>query len=241
MIRCMHIAYLDDSGTSTDTRYQIVAGVILKDSDFSPLEGCLGYIIAEDVPENLKEDFEFHAHDLFQGSGAFKDLKPESKRLKIFSNAVEMITALEIPIIYGAIDRDRARTVYWGSAHPISIGFRICAAAFEEWIVRQNNDSPGADLGLMVFDATTDKELIKTIRGAFRDYRPLVRSVDMERGQLRHIHDDLYFGDSASSCGIQAADICAFLINRHLSGRLDTEPLFRQLEPLIVSAQTVPE
>lgn len=240
MIRRMHIAYLDDS-SAKDARYRLMAGVILKDSDFSPLEACLGYVIEEYVPENLRGDFEFHATELFHVRGPFKDLTPPSKGLEIISVAMELIADLSLPIIYGAVDQDKLKTVVWANAHPISIGFRICAEAFEQWLTQHAEPSSDPDLGLLILDETRDQEAKSAIRKVFRDCRRLVRSMALERGQLQHIHDDIYFGDSASSCGIQAADICAFLINRHLSGRLDTEHLYKRIEPLIASSRIVPE
>lgn len=45
--------------------------------------------------------------------------------------------------------------------------------------------------------------------------------------------DDMYFGDSADSVGIQAADMCAFLVRRHLAGKQDSEWPFKIIEPHI--------
>jgi hypothetical protein len=51
----------------------------------------------------------------------------------------------------------------------------------------------------------------------------------------------MYFGDSADSIGIQMADMCAFLINRHLAEKQDSEWLFKIIEPLIYSEMVRPE
>jgi Protein of unknown function (DUF3800) len=40
----------------------------------------------------------------------------------------------------------------------------------------------------------------------------------------------MYFGDSRDSVGIQAADMCSFLIRRHLAGKQDSEWLFKIIE-----------
>ena len=53
------------------------------------------------------------------------------------------------------------------------------------------------------------------------------------RGLLAHIHDDMYFGDSAFSVGIQLADMCALLISRHLAGYGDSEELYQRIEKLV--------
>ena len=46
----------------------------------------------------------------------------------------------------------------------------------------------------------------------------------------------MYFGDSADSIGIQAADMCAFLIRRHLAGKQESEWLYKIIEPLILGS-----
>jgi Protein of unknown function (DUF3800) len=132
----------------------------------------------------------------------------------------EMIVALEPPIVYGAIDMDKFSKSIWGNAHPLSVGFRMCAEAVEAWLSTHTTETD--DLGILIIDDTDNKDTKNAIRNAFKDCRSRVRSVEWEneaRGQLKHLHDDLYFGDSACSCGIQAADICSYLINRHLNQR----------------------
>jgi Protein of unknown function (DUF3800) len=49
--------------------------------------------------------------------------------------------------------------------------------------------------------------------------------------ELSNLIDDMYFGDSADSVGIQAVDMCAFLIRRHLAGKEDSEWLYKIIEP----------
>jgi len=56
----------------------------------------------------------------------------------------------------------------------------------------------------------------------------------MERGILEHLHDDMYFGDSKFSKGIQLADVCALVIGRHLLEYSDTEDLYQKLSKNIV-------
>jgi hypothetical protein len=231
----MYLAYLDDS-ESHDKRYQIVAGVIVQDRTFSRLESELAFVIEEYVPEELRANFEFHASDLFQCRGAFRDLD-QTRAFKILAQCANRITELKLPVVYGAVDVDRHRKTIMGNAEPISVGFRICAMAIEAWLEANAND----DLGILVFDDTQKKDVKIAIQEAFRHCRKTVISSPPDRGLLPHIHDDLYFGDSAFSFGIQAADVCAYLINRHLNNRADTEEIYRSMKGLIVASQTVPD
>ena len=49
------------------------------------------------------------------------------------------------------------------------------------------------------------------------------------------------FGDSKYSIGIQLADICTFLIGRHLAGYEDTEHLYKQLSTSIFKGAVEPK
>lgn len=47
-----------------------------------------------------------------------------------------------------------------------------------------------------------------------------MRPPNYDSGKTWHLHDDIYFGDSKNSIGIQLADLCGFVIRRHLEGDL---------------------
>ena len=75
---------------------------------------------------------------------------------------------------------------------------------------------------------------------AFHLFRNRTRSSPLVRGKLAHLHDDMYFGDSKFSKGIQLVDICTLLIGRHLVGYSDTEDLYQQLSENIVKSIVEP-
>jgi hypothetical protein len=58
---------------------------------------------------------------------------------------------------------------------------------------------------------------------------------------LGKLHDDMYFGDSSLSVGLQLADVVSFVVLRHLQGKEDTEFLFKQIERNIVFGKIEPE
>src|SRR5437868_3770446 len=132
MLKYMYLAYLDDSGPSTDRRYQVVGGVLLKDSDFDYLENILGFVVEMQVPEEFQASFEFHSADLWQQRGPFQKL-PREKAVDIMGQFVALIESLKVPMVYAAVDLDRHRESIWGSADPLSVGFKICLDAIEDW------------------------------------------------------------------------------------------------------------
>jgi hypothetical protein len=87
------------------------------------------------------------------------------------------------------------------------------------------------EFGILICDE--NKAMKADLQSAFRANRRRLKSTAHTRGTLEHLHDDMYFGDSAYSVGIQLADICGFIILRHLEGKEDTEYLFKNIEPHI--------
>ncbi|MGO4885927.1 MAG: DUF3800 domain-containing protein [Bryobacteraceae bacterium] len=58
---------------------------------------------------------------------------------------------------------------------------------------------------------------------------------------MAHLQDNVHFGDSRFSVGIQLANFCAYLIDRHLCAPGgDMEGMFRELCPMVVSGRIEP-
>jgi Protein of unknown function (DUF3800) len=140
-----------------------------------------------------------------------------------------IVKGAPIPIAYGGIDCHKLRGGLFATAHPLDIAFRVCVQTVEEWF---ENNAPD-QLGLLIADNTKNSHVKDTMQAAFRSYRRPLKSALHTRGKLKHLHDDMYFGDSANSVGIQLADICAFLICRHIEGKQDTEQIYKIIEPHI--------
>jgi hypothetical protein len=47
---------------------------------------------------------------------------------------------------------------------------------------------------------------------------------------ISFIHDGMHFGDSTESVGLQLADVCGYVMRRHLCG-FETHGLFELLRP----------
>jgi len=227
----VYLTYFDDS-ESHDKKLQCVGAVILHDTAFNSLENFLGATIEELVPEDLRESFEFHASDLFNNRGVFKDLD-HTKAVQLIESCAIAVSGHRIPFAYACVDIEKHRRTLCGDAPPIGLAFRDCANSVESWF--REHDPNG--LGLFVFDKGKNEKLIQN---AFRDLRRRVRQMGGSRGTLEHVHDDLYFGDSAYSVGLQAADICTYLVNRHQHQREDTEHLYKLVEETTFSAHMLP-
>jgi hypothetical protein len=243
----VYIAYVEDSGSSGDNLadkqapFQIIAAVLIKDNQYQQIEALLSLYISDLLftvgQGDTVEDFEFHAHELFHGTGKFKDWdKP--KRFKALTDCVETAAMMKLPIVYGAVDKVKLSKTLVRSANPLDIAFRLCSHGVENWFRANENK----ELGIFIADDTKNDGQKRNLKRVFRDYRKRpVTPVDPNELQLDHLLDEMYFGDSKDSIGIQIVDVCTFFIARHLAGKTDSENFYRQIEPLISSAKMYPE
>jgi hypothetical protein len=240
----MHLIYLDDSGFHK--RRQIACATIIRDEEFQVSEGYMGYIIEQHVPEELRPNFEFHASELFHGKPPF-DAITEEERPKIFLKCISMISQTCLGIVYSCVDVDKLKKGAFATANPADIAFRLCLPELERWF----EEKAPENFGILICDEPSEKQIRNIMQASFREKRGKIRthyemkdgkvdSISEERGELKHLHDDMYFGSSNCSVGIQQADMCAYIIHRHLSGKEDAEKLYKLLEPLIFAAKHAP-
>jgi hypothetical protein len=145
------------------------------------------------------------------------------------------VNGYEIPVIYGAVDLTKLYAKLYATANPVDMAFRICVRLVEDWF-KENADT---DLGLLISD-DADRPVKSAMQNAFHLFRNRVMSSPPTRGVLEHLHDDMYFGDSKFSKGIQLADIRTLLIGRHLVGLSDTEDIYQDLSRNIVKSSLEP-
>jgi hypothetical protein len=66
-------------------------------------------------------------------------------------------------------------------------------------------------LAILIAD-DCQKDIKNTLRKSFRQLRNKIRPLNYALGKLVHVHDDMYFGSSKDSIGIQLADLCGYFI-----------------------------
>src|SRR4030095_1799304 len=88
----------------------------------------------------------------------------------------------------------------------------------------------------------THHNLKRQLRESYRRYRGAVIGDDFssDYGFAGHLHDDLYFGESKYSVGLQLIDMCAYLVLRHLQGKQDTEFLYDMIKGSIYYGASEP-
>jgi len=218
----VHLVYADDSTHEPD--YQMMGAIIMPDTDFRAIEEYLAYLVEFLVPEGEQSSFEFHASALFHAKPPFDKVDRE-KVLHILDLCASIGDI--VAMVYGAVNTRKLRSSIFATANPIDISFRICLEGIEKWFTEKAPNQ----IGILICDET--KQHRDALRKAFRAYRRQLKSEKHTRGMLEHLHDDMYFGDSSQSIGIQLADIWSFIVMRHLQQMEDTEYLYRKIEPHI--------
>lgn len=241
----MYLAYIDDSDTKAKKRKrQVVAAVVLKDDAFK-LTRVRMSAVAEILmgEENLEKFKEFHACELYGGHEAFKDLD-QTKRFSAIIYLLGLLEKAEMTVIYGTVDLEELKKHIYGSADPVDVCFRQCIESIKEWSHEvdarelEHAGSMSADevkpllmdrfvknLFILIADEC-DKAIKHTLQQSFRH-------LQQHDGATGCFHDDMYFGDSRFSVGIQLADLCAYFIARHLEGDAETEHFYKLIEPRI--------
>ena len=252
----MHLAYLDDSDTKTKAiKLQVVSGVIIEDKSFKMIEIAMRAIRNKLVPPEKSEEFkEFHACELYGGHGVFASI-PQEKRFDAIEKLLGLLAfAGGLPVVYGAVDIQKEKKEIYGSADPLDIAFRICMKEVYEWVrVRSmrldfQKDEEAAiqvwlqELVILIVDDCEPKHR-NMLQSSFRTLRhPAPFSGEAPASQrLPHFHDDMFFGDSRFSVGIQLADLCSYFIARHLEGDKEIDHFYDKIEPYIVYGQTYPD
>jgi hypothetical protein len=208
----------------------------LREGNHDHPEDLLADLIEGIVPERLKTTFAFHAADLYQSAGPFNGLA-RAKATETLEACLHWIAANKIPIVFGAVDITSQSDGIREHPHPAAAAFTICAKGAELWMRENATDR----LGVVIVDSSAGPDVRQAVQTAFRDLRRHVHAFGSNRLVLKHFHDDLYFGDSACSFGVQAADICAWFIYRHIGGLLDTERFYSIIESNIFHFRIVPD
>jgi hypothetical protein len=204
---------------------------------FTTIEASMLYVAENIIPEEKKEKFEeFHAYELYNGYGIFDGIDP-NVRFQCIEALLSLINKHDIGVVYGAVDLRLLKTMVWADAPHAGIAFRICANGISQFF----NIKVPHEFALLIADEG-DKEVMKTVRVAFRQLRARVRPGAQGLGKLwPHIHDEMYFGNSRESIGLQLADLCAYFIAKHLEGDVACERFYEIIKPHIAYSQVEPE
>ncbi len=189
--------------------------------------------------------FEIHGYELFQGSGPWwRNGKAKAFRLQLLRDVlaipgeIKELVKQELPIIYGAVYRPELLRRYGEDAWDAEeLAFVLCMEQVE-YCFGKSFDS---EKGLMLGDRTHSKEF--AIRNLSNYMRAFQTPIGRNPMPLTHMIETVHFADSLSTCGIQFADVCSFVIKRHLMEPThpDVTPLYEQVAPHIKRSRIWPK
>jgi hypothetical protein len=258
----VYLAYIDDSDTKSKSKtWQVMAAVIIEDQTFTVLEHAL-YSIREDLLPLMSEEKrckfeEFHASELYGGYGAFQGIDQE-KRFDAITKLLWVLDMCKLTVVYGGVNVAVLQKQLYASADPIDISFRICLKGIRSWLDERILGDPNELAGLsseetlervthrwlrelvIVVVDDCDSKIKNSLYKTFRTLRAVTAKSLGPGNELIHFHDDMYFGDSRYSIGIQLADLCAYFIARHLEGDLEIQGFYEMVSPHIVFSQVHP-
>lgn|GEM_PF-1505101 len=213
----MFLGYIDDSADRKHQKVEALAVVLLHDKKFQMLEHSLAITISNIIPEDRLDKFEeFKAWQLYGGYGVFDGVDQE-ERFRAIRYLLGTISQQRIPVVYGAVDLSAMARKSYASANPTDAAFRVCMPVISMVMAEQIKElgpEHGLEYALLIAD-NTDKSKRDQLRKTFRELRTQMRPPRWGTG-LWFIHDEMYFGDSKDSVGIQLADLACYFIRKHL-------------------------
>jgi hypothetical protein len=128
-------------------------------------------------------------------------------------------------------------TGLYGSANPVDICFRLCVQGVENWMGQFHPQ----ELVLLISDDFQQKDVKAELRKSFRQLRKRFRRP--VTSFVWRLHDEMYFGNSKDSIGIQLADLCGYFIAKHLEGDDDpaAEGFYELIKDCIVFSHVAPQ
>lgn len=98
--------YVDEAGTDKLSPFRIVSGFLVEEGDrLEKMEHELKCVYDLFVPRKIRESFKFHATDIINGKGPFKEYQcPLQDRLDLLKAVVCLPYAFDAPIVVGAVN-----------------------------------------------------------------------------------------------------------------------------------------
>lgn len=249
--RLLRLTYLDESGTSKNDPYTVVAGAMVHfDNQIDKIENSLKDIAEKHgLIENFGDDFYFHATDIWNGNGFFKrviDDWPFEKRFKILEDLASIFVECELLIPMGFVRKedplfDKYKTPEFSSFYPTSlmyhvIAFSQCCASIE-YAMRELFPDENT---ILVIESCPSSD--KDLKAVLANYKNKKLQVIGERNKklfpFKHIKEESHFTNKKGSQALQLADLASFIIRAYMTnnrfGRSQIEQLYGLIEPQFI-------
>ena len=235
----VRLVYFDEAATGDPILEPITVMssiVIHGDLEAKPIEIDVAALV-EEVPEEYRENFEFHACELFSKDVKFPNW-PRKERWKLLIRFMRLIIKYNLPIHWGSIRRETLKQLFTEKDLKddpfiaLEYAFLLCADETNLWFRAKLPD----ERALCIADRIDAPLSMKRL---FKEYRHRPSIVTDEKPQFDHLLDTVYFGDSHESVFLQLADSCSYFLKRRFSGKENSDKFYEVIEPQIRSGRRV--
>jgi hypothetical protein len=241
--RRVRLIYLDEAGISNpdEEPYLVIAGIIINpDQDWIALQRHLQSLVRKylgHLPTQDRDNFVFHAKDIFHGSGHFpRATWDRSKRMELLVTLSEIPKRFHLPVVFGFVSRSVAAAIYRGTFSGISESeildlshadaFAQVARSVDDWMEK---NAPSEVAMLIGERSGRIDNLLKAIHHAYSRYSDYV-----EKYTIKNIVDTVHFAGKKESVLLSIADMCAFIVKRRLAGKQDVDECFKQIHSRVI-------
>ena len=248
----MRITYWDDCGMfNADQEPFVVVGAAITnvDNQYRPLADSLDALVEKYIPPGDREGFTFHATELWSGGKYFAERSrwPKEKRWDILEDLSKVPGQLEIPLTFGYVRRDDFPLIKSMDLHDRERVLHnhafldMCGSVdrfMQEVFPDETTILVGEDNGEVRKSA---KEILKiwTDTGSYRNRAIALTPGLCDELPLRTIVDTTHFALKSEGRGLQLADLCAFLIKKHLTDE-EAWRFYRHLKHSLIQFPKMP-
>ncbi|ALA68261.1 DUF3800 domain-containing protein [Corynebacterium lactis] len=196
-------AFVDESESKTD--YYFLSALILDDQGLSTLNTRLANLLAEEtVSDHLAGVEELHGYEMMQQKGDWKGV-PFRLATSIYRRALTITNECSLALYIEGIDRNRLSRKYDRPYDPRDLAISYTLERINEFSQR-NGDTASVYLD----DHHTADEARKNFVAQQQN-----GTFGLKSSKLEQIHSFDFF-DSKEHWGLQAADLCTYIANRHV-------------------------
>jgi len=231
----LRFVYMDEAGISSHEPVVLVAAIIVDaDRQWRHLADHIQGMIDHHLEEGDRENFVFHAKDLFHGTKKFpRDKWSLPQRLEILKELVSIPRKFNVPLTYGFFRRglsglpnDPPDVEAIKAQHS---AFISCAFGAEQFM--RNEAGPREVATIVAEDNPQVRAALKHGFRLLKDRNGALATIPTYRDlfPVKHIIDTVHFAAKNESILLQIADACAFVLARFLSGGSHVAELYESL------------
>ncbi len=239
----MRLIYVDESGISTNEQFTVVAGVVIDaDKQWLDVAERIDVLIAKYVPEQYRQNFTFHAKDMFHGTGRTlfdRRTYPPERSHEALKELLKIPGEFCLPIVFGFVNKHKqdASEKFKASkprdkiATSTAMAFSMCAVAAERFMKQHTV----GELATMHVEQNADTQRMirlarKSLGGKMRLNIAKMFSSDAQKYlPITKIIDEVSFHGKDDAFLLQIADACALMIRYAIEGRKNCNDFFNAL------------